>query len=139
MPDKRPPNCRFRLQDEGKAHPKSSCAACGRTISTGLGKACHLMALAEMDEACKDAASVYDSVAGRRRNDVTAEIEENTVPHDLKTQAQARLRHLTQRGVIEFTNGYPYLREPESIRKEMFQEAVDSILTGIASRSGRKN
>lgn len=39
--DYRPVNCRFRLQDEGKAYPRSSCAACGRGITTGLGKACH--------------------------------------------------------------------------------------------------
>jgi len=40
--DSRPANCRFRLQDEGKPYPRSSCAACGRTITTGLGKSCHL-------------------------------------------------------------------------------------------------
>lgn len=38
--EKRPPNCRFRLQDEGKAYPRSSCAACGKTVTTGLGKGC---------------------------------------------------------------------------------------------------
>lgn len=36
----RPEGCRFRLQDEGKLYPKSSCAACGKTIMTGLGKEC---------------------------------------------------------------------------------------------------
>lgn len=39
-PDRRPANCRFRLQDEGRAYPRSSCAACGKTITTGLGVAC---------------------------------------------------------------------------------------------------
>lgn len=38
--DTRPENCRFRLQDEGKAYPRSSCTACGKTISTGLGRHC---------------------------------------------------------------------------------------------------
>lgn len=39
-PDARPANCRFRLQDEGKAYPKSSCTACGKGIATGLGRYC---------------------------------------------------------------------------------------------------
>lgn len=38
--DTRPAQCRFRLQDEGKGYPRSSCAACGKTIGTGLGKHC---------------------------------------------------------------------------------------------------
>lgn len=41
MADYRPANCRFRLQEEGKNYPRSSCAACGRTITTGLGIRCH--------------------------------------------------------------------------------------------------
>lgn len=36
----RPPRCRFRLQDEGKPYPRSSCQACERTITTGLGNRC---------------------------------------------------------------------------------------------------
>lgn len=39
-PDKRPANCRHRLQDEGKSYPRSGCAACGKTITTGLGREC---------------------------------------------------------------------------------------------------
>jgi hypothetical protein len=42
MTDVSPTNCRFRLRDESKSHPRSSCAACGRTITTGLGRECHL-------------------------------------------------------------------------------------------------
>lgn len=38
--DKRPTNCRFRLLEEGKPFPKSSCPACGKSIMTGLGKEC---------------------------------------------------------------------------------------------------
>lgn len=38
--DPRPMNCRFRLQDEGKAYPRSACEACGKTITTGLGNSC---------------------------------------------------------------------------------------------------
>jgi hypothetical protein len=38
--DTRPTNCRFRLQDEDKAYPKSACQACGATVVTGLGKSC---------------------------------------------------------------------------------------------------
>lgn len=30
--DPRPPNCRDRLQDEGKGHPKSGCDACSRSL-----------------------------------------------------------------------------------------------------------
>jgi hypothetical protein len=30
MTDYRPPRCRFRLKDEGKAYPRSSCESCGR-------------------------------------------------------------------------------------------------------------
>lgn len=37
--DKRPRGCRFRLQDEGKPYPRSSCVACGRGIRT-LGRKC---------------------------------------------------------------------------------------------------
>ena len=40
MADARPANCRFRLQEEGKAYPRSSCKACGRSILTGLGNSC---------------------------------------------------------------------------------------------------
>ncbi|WP_416192968.1 hypothetical protein [Nitrobacter sp. TKz-YC01] len=36
----RPANCRFRLQDEGKSYPRSSCSACGKNIATGLGNRC---------------------------------------------------------------------------------------------------
>lgn len=38
--DNRPAQCRFRLQDEGKGYPRSSCSACGKTITTGLGTHC---------------------------------------------------------------------------------------------------
>lgn len=38
--DSRPTNCRFRLQDEGKAYPRSSCQSCGKSITTGLGTEC---------------------------------------------------------------------------------------------------
>ena len=34
MTDPRPANCRFRLQDEGKPYPRSSCQNCGVTIKT---------------------------------------------------------------------------------------------------------
>lgn len=42
MTDTRPTNCRFRLQDEGKVYPRSSCNACGRNILTGLGNKCNV-------------------------------------------------------------------------------------------------
>lgn len=38
--DTRPENCMFRLKDEGKPFPKSSCEGCGLNIGTGLGKYC---------------------------------------------------------------------------------------------------
>lgn len=38
--DPRPLNCRFCLQEEGKAYPRSSCKACGRGIADGLGREC---------------------------------------------------------------------------------------------------
>lgn len=41
MTDIRPINCRFRLRDERKPYPRSGCLACGRTITTGLGKECY--------------------------------------------------------------------------------------------------
>ena len=40
--DPRPANCRFRLHDEGKAYPKSSCSGCGRSVVTGRGVECHI-------------------------------------------------------------------------------------------------
>lgn len=40
--DPRPANCRFRLMDEGKEYPRSRCNGCGRSITTGLGRRCHL-------------------------------------------------------------------------------------------------
>ena len=40
--DIRPADCRHRLQDEGKAYPRSSCWACGRNIMSGLGTRCYL-------------------------------------------------------------------------------------------------
>jgi len=42
-PDPRPQNCRFRLEDEGKPYPRSSCAGCGRTTLSSfhtLGSEC---------------------------------------------------------------------------------------------------
>ena len=45
--DTRPVSCRHRLQDEGKAYPRSSCAACGATITTGLGRYCQFEAAPE--------------------------------------------------------------------------------------------
>jgi len=41
--DPRPASCRFRLQQEGKAYPRSSCTACGKTVTTGLGVACSIV------------------------------------------------------------------------------------------------
>jgi hypothetical protein len=38
--DTRPENCRHRLQDENKPYPRSGCAACGKTVMTGLGREC---------------------------------------------------------------------------------------------------
>ena len=38
MTDTRPLNCRFRLQDEGKAYPRSGCQACG--LNLGVGNIC---------------------------------------------------------------------------------------------------
>lgn len=40
--DPRPQNCRFRLQEEGKGYPRSGCHGCGRNITNGLGKECHI-------------------------------------------------------------------------------------------------
>lgn len=40
MSDRRPTNCRFRLKEEGKGYPRSSCQGCGKGIMTGLGKSC---------------------------------------------------------------------------------------------------
>ena len=39
--DIRPVECRFRLQEERKAYPKSSCNACGRNVMAELGSECH--------------------------------------------------------------------------------------------------
>ena len=38
--DLRPANCRFRLQEEGRPYPRSSCVVCGRTVTSGLGNHC---------------------------------------------------------------------------------------------------
>jgi hypothetical protein len=35
----RPPHCRFRLKDEGKPYPRSSCMTCHANVIT-LGKQC---------------------------------------------------------------------------------------------------
>lgn len=40
--DTRPKNCRQRLQDEGKAYPRSGCEACRRSVFQGLGEHCTL-------------------------------------------------------------------------------------------------
>lgn len=40
MSDMRPENCRFRLQDEGKAYPRSMCKGCNTHVFNGLGKEC---------------------------------------------------------------------------------------------------
>jgi hypothetical protein len=46
--DARPIRCRFRLQDEGRAYPRSSCEACGRTVMSGLGKECQAVRAADV-------------------------------------------------------------------------------------------
>ena len=51
MADTRPTNCRFRLQDEGKAYPRSSCKACGKHVFTGLGRECSHQSPAAPDAA----------------------------------------------------------------------------------------
>ena len=65
MADYRPANCRFRLREEGKNYPRSSCAACGRTITTGLGTRCHretdLIPRADADMAVADAAAAENA------------------------------------------------------------------------------
>jgi hypothetical protein len=58
MTDKRPANCRFRLRDEGKAYPRSGCAACKASIMSGLGNKCHLDAYA-------DAKTAFDNAPAR--------------------------------------------------------------------------
>ena len=40
MTETRPANCRFRLQEEGKPYPRSSCQGCGLHVSRGLGSSC---------------------------------------------------------------------------------------------------
>ncbi len=46
--DTRPANCRFRLADEGKAYPRSSCQACGATVMN-LGSICKFAAKQSCD------------------------------------------------------------------------------------------
>lgn len=46
MNDTRPQKCRFRLRDEGKPYPKSSCQSCGKGIFTGMGSVCATPAVA---------------------------------------------------------------------------------------------
>ena len=41
--DTRPIDCRFRCQDEMRAYPRSSCHACKKTITTGLGRECSMV------------------------------------------------------------------------------------------------
>lgn len=41
--DPRPRHCRFRLEEEGKPYPRSSCDACGRSVLAGLGKSCAML------------------------------------------------------------------------------------------------
>ena len=43
MSELRPVGCRFRLRDENKHYPRSSCVACGKTITTGLGLSCSMV------------------------------------------------------------------------------------------------
>ena len=56
MTELRPNSCRFRLRDEGKAYPRSSCLACGKTITTGLGTSCS-HAIDEVDKIVETLAS----------------------------------------------------------------------------------
>ena len=39
-PDPRPAKCRFRLKDEGKFYPESTCDYCRKGLSTNLGNSC---------------------------------------------------------------------------------------------------
>lgn len=41
--DRRPLNCRFRLQEAGQPYPRSSCNACAGNILTGLGNQCRMV------------------------------------------------------------------------------------------------
>lgn len=70
MADARPANCRFRLQEEGKAYPRSSCTACGRSILTGLGNSCGAVSntsplvmsrIEELEGAIRDLRREYES------------------------------------------------------------------------------
>lgn len=70
MADARPANCRFRLQEEGKAYPRSRCTACGRSALTGLGNSCGavrntsplvLSRIEELERAVRDLRREYQS------------------------------------------------------------------------------
>lgn len=69
MSDARPVDCRFRLQDEGKPYPRSSCSGCGRTITTGLGKSCHRVpAVADLQRQLSEAVERAEKAEGWARD-----------------------------------------------------------------------
>lgn len=86
--DKRPANCRFRLQDEGKPYPRSSCTACGKSVATGLGSHCthaEPVSIATMEEihviwwrySDGSAAGVLRAYADRQRADEDMDLLES--------------------------------------------------------------
>lgn len=64
MSEARPLECRFRCQDEGRAYPRSSCRACGKTITTGLGVRCSFKPEPDAAARQRERIAMRDDLAG---------------------------------------------------------------------------
>lgn len=83
MTDTRPAECRFRLQDEAKPYPRSSCRACGKNIKTGLGTTCTVPPMMQPDIAPPQSdATPIDHVAALLAQGWTKRDDGTLVPPD---------------------------------------------------------
>jgi len=109
MTDPRPVNCRFRLQEEGKGYPRSSCQACGKTITTGLGRSCSkVKTYTEAEVQAMVAAAVMEAagVAGERASlcgvrEISGLIKEHIVRALIRPDAMAALHAYRDREVAK--------------------------------------
>ena len=146
--DIRPADCRHRLQDEGKAYPRSSCWACGRNIMSGLGTRCYLERSSEapapethLDEITRLTAALAASEDRERRMREALEPALAALPHGVwETWTSCSFRRISRRGggdgdvlcgTVQRSDGHPDLSWTEK-QCEAICTVVNTLRAALA-------
>ncbi len=100
--DRRPEQCRFRLQDEGKPYPRSGCKACGKTITTGLGT--HCTERVTDDEVRQTAREAAEEIRRQRARIEKLEVALNIISSGMKGDkvlADWELSNIAQQALVD--------------------------------------